>query len=285
MRTVAADDPLSALDVPGRGPVCLIFAEDETDVVATAQHHAALGFDHVLLFYKGQIAEAMGGLPNLTVIPRPVPNRLTAIELLNSLMGKLSGRWVCYLFNSEYLFYPYMKTRGVADLAGFMEEERRQAIFTYVIDLYAQDLEQYPDAVDRQSAHFDGSGYYGFQRFSGPEALDRQYDIFGGLGWRYEEFIPWERRRIDRIAFFRAIDGLRLDENLHLNEPEMNTISCPWHNNVTIALMSFRVAKSLKRNPGSMFDIESFMWRQSVKFDWTPEQLLEHGLIEAGQWF
>lgn len=272
-------------DMPGTGPVCLIFADDDVDVRSTVEHHLSQDFDHVILFHKGEVAPALTALDRLTIVTQRVRNRAEAVQILNAQIDKYSGRWLCFLFNAEYLYFPFMQTRSIRDLTAFMEEERRQSIFTYVVDLYAENLETHPDAVDRASAHFDGSGYYGFQRYRGPEPLERQFDIYGGLGWRFEEFIPWDRRRIDRIAIFKAVTGLRVDENLHLNEPEMNTISCPWHHNVTVAIASFRVAKSLKRNPGSMFEIDSFMWRQSVKFEWTPEQLLRLGFMEAGQWF
>jgi len=34
-----------------------------------------------------------------------------------------------------------------------------------------------------------------------------------------------------------------------------------------------------------MFDIPTFHWHQSVKFDWSPQQLMDLGLMEPGQWF
>ena len=49
--------------------------------------------------------------------------------------------------------------------------------------------------------------------------------------------------------------------------------------------MSFRVAKALKYNPGSSFDVQTFAWHNSVRFDWSSQQLMDLGLIEPGQWF
>jgi hypothetical protein len=34
------------------------------------------------------------------------------------------------------------------------------------------------------------------------QPLERQLNFYGGLKWRYEEFVPCERRRIDRMAVF-----------------------------------------------------------------------------------
>ena len=116
-------------------------------------------------------------------------------------------------------------------------------------------------------------------------AKERQLDFFGGLRWRYEEHVPWERRRIDRIALFRAKPGLHLRPDHTFDDEEYNTYACPWHHNLTGAIASFRTAKALKSNPGSMFDITNFHWHHSVKFDWSPQQLMDLGLMEPGQWF
>jgi uncharacterized protein YcgI (DUF1989 family) len=69
------------------------------------------------------------------------------------------------------------------------------------------------------------------------------------------------------------------------SDPEYNTYSCPWHNNVTAAVASFRTAKVLKRNPTSSKQIGDIRWFNSVRFSWTDQQFLDLGLIEPGQWF
>ncbi|KDB02434.1 hypothetical protein U879_17240, partial [Defluviimonas sp. 20V17] len=157
-----------------------------------------------------------------------------------------------------------------------------------VIDLYAGDLSRYPNAVSLEEAMLDRSGYYALARTdpaNHDHPKERQLDFFGGLRWRFEEFIPKERRRIDRIALFRARKGLRLREDHCFNDEEYNTYSCPWHHNLTAAIASFRTAKALKSNPGSTFDIGSFQWRNSVPFQWQSKQLMDLGLMEPGQWF
>ncbi|SOH92604.1 hypothetical protein SAMN06273572_101452 [Monaibacterium marinum] len=271
--------------LPGREPVAIIFVEDVSEVAATVSHHLRLGFVQVLLVGRLAVDAAIPDGEAITRIDEPVRSRDDAIAILNRLIDRLAGRWVYWGFNAEFLFYPYMESRKISDLTTFMTEERRDHVFGYSVDLYAADLDRAQDGVSRQNAHFDGSGYYGFHRYRDGQELDRQFDIFGGLTWRYEEFVPWERRRIDRVSLFRAIEGLRISDDLILSVPEMNTLSCPWHHNVTVAVASFRVAKSLKRNPGSMFEIETFMWRRSTPFEWRSEQLLELGIIEPGQWF
>ena len=168
----------------------------------------------------------------------------------------------------------------------FHGEERRDAMLTYVIDLYADDLNASPDAVSLESAHLDRSGYYALARkTSEGHPKERQLDFFGGLRWRYEEHVPANRRKIDRISLFRTKPGLKLRDDFTFNDEELNTYACPWHHNITAAVCSFRTAKALKRNPGSTFDIETFKWHNSALFEWHSRQLLDLGLMEPGQWF
>jgi hypothetical protein len=133
----------------------------------------------------------------------------------------------------------------------------------------------------------DKSGYYALSR-SEPgtgHPRERQLDFYGGLRWRFEEHIPRDRRKIDRIALFQAKPGLRLRPDHTFSDEEYNTYACPWHNNLTVAIISFRTAKALKTNAGSAFDIPTFKWHNSVPFEWNSQQLLDLGLMEPGQWF
>ena len=105
------------------------------------------------------------------------------------------------------------------------------------------------------------------------------------LGRPNDENQSAPRRKIDRIALFRAQKDLRILPNNTFNIEEHNTYACPWHHNMTAVIASFRVAKALKFNPGSTFDIHSFKWYNSVPFAWKSQQLMDLGLMEPGQWF
>lgn len=166
----------------------------------------------------------------------------------------------------------------------FHTEERRDAMVSYVIDLYAGDLTEFPDAVSLETAHLDKSGYYALAR-NGKESNERQMDFFGGLRWRFEEYVPADKRKVDRIALFRAKQGVTLRDDFTLSDPEMNTYACPWHNNLTTAIVSFRTAKALRANAGSRFAINTYFWKKSIPFQWHSQQLMDLGLMEPGQWF
>lgn len=274
-------------DTLTRGPVALIFVEDEVEVASTLRHHLDCGFASVLALIPDEFAipaEVAARVHRIGFDPRPASAFAGAV---NRLIAAAPGTWFYYGFNAEYLFYPFCETRTVGEMLAFHAEERREAMLAYVIDLYADDLAQVPSAVSIERAHLDRSGYYALAR---PDPAtgrprDRQLDFFGGLRWRYEEHIPKRSRRIDRISLFRAREGLVLQDDHTFNDQEFNTYACPWHHNVTAAVCSFRTAKALKRNPGSTFDIPTFTWHNSTPFEWNSRQLLDLGLMEPGQWF
>lgn len=271
-----------------KGPVAMIFVEDRAEIATTLRHHLQCGFKSVLVF-----------IPDAFDLPRDVEAKVQRIpfdcgpqgavfDAINRVIAKTPPQvWLYYCFNAEYLFYPFCETRTIGEMLTFHTEERRDAMLSYVIDLYAGDLQKFPDAVSLDQACLDKSGYYAQSR-KDPETghpRERQLDFFGGLRWRYEEHIPKQSRKIDRISLFRAKPGLQLLPDHTFNDQEYNTYACPWHHNLTAAVCSFRTAKALKRNPGSAFDIHSFRNYNSTPFEWHSRQLLDLGLMEPGQWF
>ena len=270
------------------GPVAMIFAEDEVEIDTTLRHHCQLGFKTVL-----------GFLPARWSMPDDLDGAIHRIDYdldhtgaletaVNAIVAAAPGQWMYYGYNAEYLFYPFCETRTVSELLTHHAQERRDAMLTYVIDLYAPDLERFPNAVSLDEALLDQLGYYALCRTDpamGDAPKDRQMDFFGGLRWRFEEHVPQDRRRIDRIGLFRAKAGLQLRGDHTFSDEEYNTYACPWHNNLTASIASFRTAKALKRNPGSSFDIATFRWHNSTPFAWHSRQLMDLGLMEPGQWF
>ncbi len=271
-----------------KGPIAIVMVEDDVEIATSLRHHQQMGF-------KATIAL----MPDMFDLPRDLEETIIRVNYnmsadnametaINTLMDPMAGQWVYFCYNAEYFFFPFCETRNVVEMLAFHNEERRDAMLAYVIDLYAEDLHKHPDAVSLDSAHMDRSGYYALAR-PDPENHDhpkeRQLDFFGGLRWRYEEHVPAIRRKIDRIPLFRAKKGLRIRWDHTFNDEEYNTYACPWHHNITSAICSFRTAKALKSNPGSKFEIDSFKWHNSTPFEWHSRQLLDLGLMEPGQWF
>ncbi len=267
------------------GAVAILLMEDFVETASTLEHFLAIGFRNILVVGPDTL-DINDSLSSQVLCIQTATNAPDfMVDTVNSLVGGLSGRWIYYGFNAEYLFFPFCESRGIDEFLAFMTEERRESVLSYVIDLYAEDLADHRDGVSLETACLDSAGYFAQNRYQDGVALDRQMDIYGGLRWRFEEHVPFEKRRIDRIALFRARAGLQLLSNHTLNDAEMNTVSCPWHHNATAALCSFRAAKALRTNPGSSEAITDFHWFKSQKFQWNSQQLLELGIIEPGQWF
>jgi len=270
-----------------KGPVALILAEDLVEVESTLHHHLKAGFRAVLLFAPPELVLPADLAAQVHRIAFQVKAEGALMLAVNPIIEAAPPTtWLYYGYNAEYLFHPFCETRSVRELIAFHAEERRDAMLCYVVDLYAADLWAHPDAVDLANAQMDRTGYYALARKDvAGHVRERQLDFYGGIRWRFEEHIPKERRRIDRIALFRAQPGLRLRSDHTFTIQEYNTYACPWHHNLTASVMSFRTAKALKTNPGSTYDIDSFKWHNSVRFDWHSQQLMELGLMEPGQWF
>ena len=273
---------------PPKGPIAIIIAEDTVEVDTTLRHHLQAGFRDVLLLAPDAIPTPKDMADKVHRITHDVHAENAMMAAVNPLIEAFPGLWMYYCFNAEYLFHPFCETRTVRDLLAFHAEERRDAMLTYVIDLYAGDLDRFPNAVSLENAHLDRSGYYALAR-QDPDnnwhPKERQLDFFGGLRWRFEEHVPSNRRKIDRISLFKAKKGLVLRPDFTFNDEEYNTYACPWHNNLTATVCSFRTAKALKANPGSKWDIKTFHWHNSTGFQWHSQQLMDLGLMEPGQWF
>ena len=270
------------------GPLSLVLAEDEVELDSTLAHQLKCGFRAVVLLEPDGVRIDPALEERVHIVRHDVFAEGALVSAVNQAIDALPGTWLHYCHNAEYLFFPFCETRRVGEMLAFHAEERRDAMLTYVVDLYAGDLAAAPDAVALSDAWLDRTGYYALARKDPANdwrPRDRQLDFFGGLRWRFEEHVPFGKRRIDRISLFRAKPGLTLLPDFTLSDQEMNTYSCQWHHNLTAAVCSFRTAKALRRNPGSRHAIPTFRWPNSVRFDWHSRQLMDLGLMEPGQWF
>ncbi|MGR3469030.1 MAG: hypothetical protein ACU0CI_14250 [Shimia sp.] len=270
----------------GKGPLAIVFAEDEVELDGTVAMCHRRGFARTLLFGRPDLQAEVPDDPRLTRVEWHSVNDIPWHDVVTGVIRAAPGVWMHYTFNAEFLFYPFCESRSVGELITFAMEERRESVLTYVVDLYARDMRLAPLGVARDDAWLDRAGYYAQRRkdrWNNP--LDRQMDFFGGLKWRFEEHIPEARRRIDRVGLFRAAPKLEMRADHTLSEAELNTYACPWHHSPTAAICSFRTAKALMRNPGSSHAMEGFHWYGSDRFTWTSGQLLDLGLMEPGQWF
>ena len=268
------------------GPVAILIAEDDVEVATTIRYHADRGFKTIILVAPAELELEPAMESGVIRIDFPTMEPDALVTIVNAIQPALPEKtWLYYGYNAEFLFYPFSETRSVGELLAFHAEERRFSMLAYVIDVYAADLGQADNAVSLADAHLDRSGYYALARRDEEGPKDRQLDFYGGLRWRFEEHIAESKRRIDRISIIRTRPDAVLRPDHTWSDDELNTYSCPWHHNLTAAVVSFRTAKALRMNAASRFHIDTFRWHNSVPFEWKSQQLLDLGLMEPGQWF
>ena len=209
-----ADFKSTGGDRIGAGPVGIILLEDRAEVDSTVRHHLDMGFKTLIVVGVHDLGVsdevAKEGQDRIIRVHHDMTADNALTDVVNTVIDMAAGRWVYYCYNTEYLFFPFCEHRTIGEVCAFSLEERRDSVLTYVVDLYAADLNRFPDAVSIEDAHLDRAGYYALARVDRENNYaERQLDFFGGLRWRYEEHIPSTRRRIDRISIFRAKQGLK----------------------------------------------------------------------------
>ncbi|MEM7176982.1 MAG: hypothetical protein AAF503_04695 [Pseudomonadota bacterium] len=258
------------------GVLTVLFCEDEAHLGATLAHARAQAPAHILAIGR---AASLAGEAGVTAIAADLADRFARDRALNLLIDRFEGRWLHWLNNGEFFFFPWSETRTLGDIAGFLQNERRRLLYAYTLDLYAPDL---PDGgADPRAGRmwFDRDAYCGFPK------QDHQLTVYGGLGWRFEELFAPHWLEIGRANLFRASRSARIGRDLIFDDPAYRTVSAPWHHSPTGAVMSLRRARHLISHPGFIALQDKLMWEGSVPFDWRSAQLLDLGMIEPGQWF
>ena len=100
--------------VLAKGPIALIFVEDEVEVASTLRHHLGSGFAAVLVLMPSGFALApeFDTKVHRIDLDTLAPGMLT--ETVNAMIKAAPGTWFYYCYNAEYLFYPFCESRSVA---------------------------------------------------------------------------------------------------------------------------------------------------------------------------
>ena len=177
--------------------MAIVLVEDDVEVDTTLRHHLAPGFREMVLDHARRLSSWRPWIFGAG------PHRIDFDRLQGGARDRTrepaSSRprralWMYYCYNAEYLFYPFCETRTVGEMLAFHAEERRDAMLSYVVDLYAGDLQPVPGrGLSGRPRMLDRSGYYALARQGRGEPRPPQgaaADFFGGLRWRYEEHVP-----------------------------------------------------------------------------------------------
>ncbi len=193
------DAGLAALKQDPARPTAVVLCDTSFLLTETVDHLADAGFERIVAV--GPAAEAAPDRPEIVAAPAEIANADSRAIVINKLIAHAAGRWMMVCFNGEFLFYPFRETRRVQDFVEFLSWERRPAAMGYAIDIYSDALGREEDAFTLDEVYFDTEGWYGFDRG------EKQAEVFGGLGWRFEEFTPREMSRVNRPALFWGRSG------------------------------------------------------------------------------
>ncbi len=123
-----------------KGPVAVIFAEDAIEVDTTLRHHLAAGFVEVLLLAHPDLALSSPEVAAVHRIDHDVYAEGALPDAMNLLIAAApaSGSTTA---STRIPVPPFCETRNIREMIAFHAEERRDAVLSYVIDLYADDLD------------------------------------------------------------------------------------------------------------------------------------------------
>ena len=162
------------------------------------------GVDRIIAIGPGAKAAAeRADRGDLIAAPADIANADSRAVVINRLIAAVAGRWMLVSFNGEFLFYPYSESRRIQDFVEFLSWERRPAAMGYAVDIYSDALGREEDAFSLEDVYFDTEGWYGFERG------EKLAEVFGGLGWRFEEFTPRDMTRVNRPPFSGPIRRCR----------------------------------------------------------------------------
>ena len=146
-----------------------MFIEDDVEVETTLDHHIKLGFKQIIVLAKSLPEVDEDTLTQVTTVYVDTFADDCVERTVNTLMPHMAGAWVYVGFNAEYQFFPFSSSRRLRN-CWFHTEERRGSMLTYVVDLYAGDLNADPTGVNVDDAYLDRAGYYALARLDSTHA-------------------------------------------------------------------------------------------------------------------
>lgn len=258
------------------GILGIVFCDPRENTAATLEHLERLGIATAIVIGDPGVA-IDATIPVVEIAEQPTTAGVPA--MLNMLIDMLDDCWLLWQWAGEFFLFPYFETRRLADFTTFLTDERRRMAYTYTLDAYAEDLPGAEEDPRDSALCFDRIGYYGFIRG------EQQLSVYGGPGWRFDECCTPRLKQLGRTALLRAKSGIYMGRDGQFEAPEFSSVSCPWHNNPTAAMISLRHTRSIMAHPAFPPLASSLVWAGSETLEWTSGQLLDLGLIEPGQWF
>lgn len=224
---------------------------------------------------------------------------------LNDLLRRHgTGHWCVVVDPDEFLVYPYMRTRSLRALTGFLEEEKRPCMHAVMLDAYSD--RPLPEAVlgEGQSPfdvcpYFDGDGYV--------QTLGWGGGVWVRGGPRLRELFadsPETAPAVNKIPLIKWQANYHYRMSMHDAFPtSLNRAHARGEVSITGALFHFKFVSQLQHKASEeMTRGEHYAGSReyqryhdapdtcyydpdvSERYE-SPEQLIRLGLMSPGKWF
>ena len=127
---------------------------------STVAYHLMRGFRSILVFIPQSIVHPEVFATEVPTIRYDTLDKEAVECAINPILHWAPDTRMYYCYNVEYLFYPFCKTRSIGEFLAFNTQEELATLVTFIIDLYAADLDQNPNVVCTQTAQIENSGYF-----------------------------------------------------------------------------------------------------------------------------
>ena len=90
-----------------KGPIAMVFAEDDVEIDTTIRHHQQSGFDQILVFMSPMFDLAPDVADRVQRIDYNTTQEYSVQKAVNKIIAAAPGIWMYYCYNAEYLFHPF----------------------------------------------------------------------------------------------------------------------------------------------------------------------------------
>jgi hypothetical protein len=258
-------------------------------------HHRRLGVDHFLCLDGGGGCSEAGDVSVVPVAAADGPTLLGAVNAAARRWGV--GRWVLFLLPHEFLVYPFMETRSLADVVQHLSDDRRRVAHAVTVDMYGRRAAG--DLATRRvvERHFDAAGYV---QFAG---LEGGVEIRGGPLLRAHHADRPERAPVlQRIVLVAWRPHFRFTRFRRLGRPRLiNRAHRAGEVSLSAALLRYGALARDGSPPCRIADGGGFeddygrlaaedgvpaWYEESLATEFRESgRLIEAGLMSAGRWF
>lgn len=264
-------------EIPEGGALCLALAHNEAPRMEDfLRHHRKLGVAHFLILDDNstdRTADMLRDEPDVTLFaPVDSTYRTHKVAWRSEILdAHANGRWVLVPDLDELFIFPFCERRPLASFTAHLDREGAEAVFTPMIDMYAdapltRALYWPGDSMLAAFPYFDAEGY----RLIPPKRKHRlrfptpSLDLYGGARERLFYNVPVRGRKNPRPRWAVRRFG-------HLKR----SMSPTFLERVGNRLARMAARKKVRHPPLLASKIGLLKWRKGIRFSGGPHAVSE----------